>query len=33
VRSPSDGVVLFLTSSPAIKEEGLLMGVGKSKAL
>jgi predicted deacylase len=33
VRSPSEGVVLFLTSSPAIKEKGLLMGIGKSKAL
>jgi predicted deacylase len=28
VRSPADGVVLFLTTSPAVKSEGLLLGLG-----
>jgi hypothetical protein len=28
VVSPSDGVVLFLVTSPAIKQDGLLMGIG-----
>jgi len=28
VTAPSDGVVLFLVTSPAIKQDGLLMGIG-----
>jgi predicted deacylase len=28
ITSPSDGVVLFLVTSPAIKQDGLLMGIG-----
>lgn len=28
IRSPVDGKVLFLTTSPAVKERGLLMGIG-----
>jgi uncharacterized protein len=28
IRSPSDGVVLFLTTSPAVTDDGLLLGLG-----
>ena len=28
VTAPADGVVLFLVTSPAIKQDGLLMGIG-----
>jgi predicted deacylase len=28
VVSPVDGTVLFLTTSPAVKAEGLLIGIG-----
>jgi predicted deacylase len=28
IRSPSDGVVLFLTTSPAVGDDGLLLGLG-----
>jgi predicted deacylase len=28
VRAPADGVVLFTVSSPAIKQGGLLLGIG-----
>jgi predicted deacylase len=28
IRSPSDGVVLFLTTSPAVSDDGLLLGLG-----
>jgi hypothetical protein len=28
VTAPADGVVLFLVTSPAIKADGLLMGIG-----
>jgi predicted deacylase len=28
VKAPADGVVLFLVTSPAIKQDGLLMGIG-----
>jgi uncharacterized protein len=30
VAAPADGVVLFLTSSPAVAEDGLLLGMGAS---
>ena len=30
VTSPADGVVLFLVTSPAIKKDGLLLGIGVS---
>ena len=28
IRSPADGVLLFLTSSPAVAADGLLLGLG-----
>jgi predicted deacylase len=28
IRSPADGVVIFLTSSPAVADDGLLLGLG-----
>jgi hypothetical protein len=28
IRAPSDGVVLFLTTSPAVADDGLLLGLG-----
>jgi hypothetical protein len=28
IKSPADGVVLFTVTSPAIKNEGLLLGIG-----
>ena len=28
IASPTDGIVLFLVTSPAIKKDGLLLGVG-----
>jgi len=31
ITAPADGVVLFLVTSPAIKADGLLMGVGVSE--
>jgi hypothetical protein len=28
ITSPADGVVIFVTSSPAVAEDGLLLGLG-----
>ena len=28
VTAPEDGVVLFLTSSPAVADDGILLGLG-----
>jgi len=28
IRAPRDGVVLFLTTSPAVGDDGLLLGLG-----
>jgi hypothetical protein len=28
IRSPADGVMIFLTSSPAVTADGLLLGLG-----
>lgn len=30
VRAPADGVPLFITSSPAVGDDGLLMGLARS---
>jgi predicted deacylase len=32
IRAPSDGIVLFLTTSPAVEAEGLLLGLGSELA-
>jgi predicted deacylase len=32
VKAPDDGVVLFLTSSPAVDADGLLLGLGAELA-
>jgi hypothetical protein len=28
IRAPRDGVVLFITTSPAVSDDGLLLGLG-----
>ena len=28
ITAPADGVVIFLTSSPAVADDGLLLGLG-----
>jgi hypothetical protein len=30
ITAPSDGVIIFLTSSPAVAADGLLLGLGAS---